>query len=82
MPVSGETVPLVDGVGRFHNGFGTHRGWHCLPQKDYRASNLRILFHIANDGLPTVVYMDVRDADKITLSRKLSPPRFENFRRD
>jgi hypothetical protein len=44
-------------------------------------SNLRILFHIANDGLPTVVYMDVRDADKL-LPPELSPPRFENFRRD
>ena len=27
-------------------------------------SNLQILFHTANDGLPAVVYMDVLDADK------------------
>ena len=56
----GETVPLVrHGPGRFHNGFGTDRGWHCLAQQITTRSNLRILFHIANDRLPTVVHMDV-----------------------
>jgi hypothetical protein len=44
-------------------------------------SNLRILFHIANDGLPAVVYMDVLDAGKL-LPPELSPTRFNDFRRD
>ena len=56
--VSGETVPLVGRVGRFHNGFGTDRGWLGLAKKIRLRSNLRILFHIADDGLPTVVRMN------------------------
>jgi hypothetical protein len=28
-------------------------------------SNLRILFHIADDGLPAVVHMDMLDPDKL-----------------
>ena len=44
-------------------------------------SDLRVLFHIANDGLPAVVYMDVIDAGKL-LPPELSPPPFNDFRRD
>jgi hypothetical protein len=44
-------------------------------------SNLCILFHIADDSLPAVVHMDMLDPDKL-LPPELSPPRFNDFRRD
>jgi hypothetical protein len=46
-------------------GFGTDQGRHCLGKKITLRSNLCILFHIADDGLPTLVHMNMLDADNL-----------------
>jgi hypothetical protein len=64
VPVSGETVPLVGRVGRFHNALALIEAGTVRRKKITLRSNLCIVFHIADDGLPTIVHIDVHDADK------------------
>ena len=65
VPVSGETVPLVGRVGRFHNALALIEAGTVWRKKITLRSNLCIVFHIADDGLTTVVHMDMLDADKL-----------------
>jgi hypothetical protein len=70
------------GRGRFHTSalalIKAGAVWH---NQIMTRSNLCILFHIADDSLPAVVHMDRLDPDKL-LPPELSPPRFNDFRRD
>ena len=62
-----ETVPLVrTGPDGFHkSALALIEAGTVWRKKIAVLSNLRILFHIANDGLPTVVHMNVLDPDKL-----------------
>ena len=61
-----ETVPLVrTGPDGFHkSALALIEAGPVWRKKITLRSNLRILFHIANDGLPAIVHIDVHDADK------------------
>ena len=62
-----ETVPLVrTGPDGFHkSALALIEAGTVWRKKIAVLSNLRILFHIADDSLPTIVHMDMLDADKL-----------------